>query len=328
MELARSSKWLKVISRSLLGLVVLLILSVASIYVVPNDFHDADNCFKTNDSTFSIMTFNVDACDSLSFLPEKQKKLQEFISRENPSILCLQELSYDNHEKLRPYLDSVYGKCETLSHSNNKKRFLFYSRFPIRNFKNLSSDEKMDTTGFDEKLMKEYRSISKYMPVTSAEFEVAPDRWITLYSGHMRSSAYSTARRSMDKDASWVEGIPLYYRNYKIGKRIRDYEARCIRGYIEQDQKDGRPVIVAGDLNDWIGSNCLDVLMHGDGNGCELTDAWKDKGRGWGFTYFGWHLRLTLDHILYSKDFELQDVVVVDTDLSDHKPLKARFMFK
>lgn len=209
------------------------------------------------------MTFNVDACDSLSFLPEKQKKLQEFISKENPSILCLQELSFRNHDTLRVFLDSVYGKCDTLSRDDNKWRFLFYSRFPIKNFRRLSCDEELDTADFDEKLMKEYETIRKQIPVMSAEFEVAPGRWITLYSGHMRSSAYSTARRSMDKDASWVEGIPLYYRNYKIGKLIRDYEARCIRGYIEQDQKDGRPVIVAGDLNDCVGSNCLDVLMHG-----------------------------------------------------------------
>ena len=319
-----------VIGRSFFLLALLLALAIASVFIVPNDFHDADCCFETNDSIFSIMTFNVDACDSLRFLPEKQRRLQELISRENPSILCLQELPFRNHEKLRPYLDSVYGKCETLSYADNKWRFQFYSRFPIRNFRKLSSDNILDTTGFDEKLMKEYRTIRKQMPVMSAEFEVAPNRWITLYSGHMRSSAYSTARRSMDEDASWIEGVPLYYRNYDNGKRIRDYEARCIRRYVEVDLKKDMPVIVAGDLNDWCGSDCLNMLMFGtDGaEGPELTDAWNDKGRGWGFTYFGWHLRLTLDHILYSKDFELLDVKVVDTDLSDHKPLMAIFKVK
>lgn len=313
----------------IIGLFVLLFAFViSSIYVLPNDWHDADCWFETNDSTFSIMTFNLDAGDSLHFLSDKQERLIALIEKEKPSILCLQELSFDNHDKLKPFLEKTYGKCDSLSYADGKWRFLFYSRFSIRNFKRLSCDEDMNTTGFDGKLISEYEMRKKQMPIMSAEFEVVSGRWITLYSGYMRSSAYSTARRSMEKDVSWIEGIPLYYRNYRNGKRIRDYEARCVRSYIEQTMSEGNPVIVAGDLNDWCGSDCLDMLMYGDDDGCELTDAWNEKGRGWGFTYSGWHMRLTLDHILYSKDFELLDVKVVDTDISDHRPLMGLFRLK
>lgn len=55
-----------------------------------------------------------------------------------------------------------------------------------------------------------------------------------------------------------------------------------------------------------------------------LRPEWEG-GTGLGWTYFGWHLRLRLDHILYSEDFNLQEVKVIDSDLSDHKPLLARF---
>lgn len=54
----------------------------------------------------------------------------------------------------------------------------------------------------------------------------------------------------------------------------------------------------------------------------KLKDAWWEGGNG-----FGWHLRLRLDHILYSDKLELVDVKVIDTDIdiSDHKPLMASF---
>ena len=168
----------------------------------------------------------------------------------------------------------------------------------------------------------------KQMGVMSAEFEVEPGKWVKLFSGHLRSSAYSTARRSMDKDASWISGLKLYWRNYKVGKRIRDYEAENVRKFVDDARTSTSsatkmPVIVAGDLNDWCGSDCLNTLMDKD-----LKDAWSEGGNGFGWTYFGWHLRLRLDHILYSDELELVDVKVIDSGLSDHKPLVARFKVK
>ena len=41
--------------------------------------------------------------------------------------------------------------------------------------------------------------------------------------------------------------------------------------------------------------------------------------------YVGWNLRLRLDHILYPKDFELCNVYIVDSDVSDHRALIADF---
>lgn len=201
----------------------------------------------------------------------------------------------------------------------------------------------IDTSDFTEEEKAVVELFQKQMNVMSAEFEVEPGRWVTVFSGHLRSSAYSTTRRSMNKGASWFEGISLYKRNYDVGKRIRDYEAQNVRRFVDeactateldpstgsgqaklinQSSSTRMPVIVAGDLNDWCGSDCLNTLM-----GNDLKDAWWKGGNGFGWTYFGWHLRLRLDHILYSNELEMVDVKVVDTDISDHKPLMARFRF-
>lgn len=48
----------------------------------------------------------------------------------------------------------------------------------------------------------------------------------------------------------------------------------------------------------------------------------------WASLNYGWHFRLRLDHLLYSDDFELIDVKVVDNYLSDHRPLIVTFRLK
>ena len=274
--------------------------------------------------SFSLMTFNVDAYDTLDFNMEFKEKLIKEVSRQHPDVLFFQELSVKNFNRLESRLDSIYGMSDSVKEDNIFGRYGFYSHFPIRNLIRYHCEGTIDTSDFDSLELKEYDMMRKSMSVMSAEFEVQPSKWITIFSGHLRSSAYSTARRSMSKDSHWWEGIPLYYRNYKVGKRIRDYQARNVRRFIDEARAEGKTVVLAGDLNDWCGSTTLNTLM-GEGENA-LKDAWWEGGNGFGFTYHGWHLRLRLDHILYSDGLELQDVKVIDSDLSDHRPLKASFI--
>lgn len=275
-------------------------------------------------NAFTIMSFNVNATDSVLFNREIQLQLFNLLEREKPDFICFQELSFENLKKIKPQLDSIYGPCEEMDGRDIEvHRGKFYSHFTMRNFKRYHCEGTIDTSDFDSLELKEYDQMRKQMEVMSAEFEVQPSKWVTLFSGHLRSSAYSTARRSMSKDSHWWEGISLYYRNYKVGKRIRDYQARNVRRFIDDARAEGKTVIVAGDLNDWCGSTTLNTLM-GEGENA-LKDAWWEGGNGFGFTYQGWHLRLRLDHILYSGGLKLNDVKVIDSDLSDHRPLIANF---
>lgn len=273
---------------------------------------------------FRIMTYNVDANDSVSFNLAFQDSLLAEIKKQRPDIICFQELPLGNLKKIKPQLDSIYGACPELDGKDIEvHRSKFYSSLTMRNFKRYHCEGDIDTLDLDSLELAEYHQMKLQMGVMSAEFEVKPGKWVTLFSGHLRSSAYSTARRSMSKDSHWWEGLPLYYRNYEVGKRIRDYQARNVRRFVDESRAEGKTVIVAGDLNDWCGSDCLNTLMDND-----LKDAWWEGGNGFGWTYIGWHLRLRLDHILYSDELELVDVKVVDSDLSDHRPLMAKFSYK
>lgn len=264
---------------------------------------------------FSILTFNIAAYDTIRFTSSLQTGLLELIDQEKPDIVCFQEMSYEDIQMIKTKLDCIYT-------SNNDMfcKLPFYSHFPQRNLQRYKCTGDFPSYDLTEVEKQEIERKQKQMHVSSTEFEVKTGRWVTVFSGQLRSSAYSTARRSMDKEACWFDGLSLYNRNYKIGKRIRDYEAENVRRYIDKSIAEDKPLIVAGDLNDWCGSDCMNILM-----GDDLKDSWWEGGNGFGWTFFGWHLRLRLDHILYSDELELVDVKVVDSDLSDHKPLMARF---
>lgn len=232
----------------------------------------------------------------------------------NPDVLCLQEFSRESFNLFADCLDSIFGYNDIGGNEKTWNRYVLYSKKPLRSFKHYYCVGDIDTIGFDRINSKEVCDITRQMPLFSAEIEVEPELWVTVFSCHLRSSAYSTARREMDEDASWYEGIPQYYRNYKIGKRIRDCEADNVRRYVEAVQVEGKPVIVAGDFNDWCGSYCMNTI-----EGETLKDTWWEGGNCFGFTYKGWNLRLRLDHMLYSNEFELCSVHVRDSEVSDHR---------
>lgn len=73
----------------------------------------------------------------------------------------------------------------------------------------------------------------------------------------------------MDEYDSWYVGLPLYYENYKIGQKIRNWEADNFRQYIEALEAEDTLVIIACDFNDWSGSYCMNTIRDG-----KYKDAW------------------------------------------------------
>lgn len=266
------------------------------------------------------MTYNVNASIDIKDIDTFRKGLIKEIENQKPDILCLQELSLTNFKKIQTTLDSLFGYTDTMSIKKEPLRYWIYSKKPIKNFKRYKCTTDIDTTGFDLSAKHEVDQIKKQMPLYSSEIEVANGQWITMFACHLRSSAYSTARRSMDKDSYWIEGIPTYIYNYKTGKRIRNYEADNIINYLNSLEFVNNPIVIAGDFNDVNVSYCLETIQKEN-----LKDAWWDGGLGLGMTYDAWHLKLRIDHILYSPHFELLNVKVENTDFSDHYPLVADF---
>lgn len=281
--------------------------------VIPKGREKGDECLR-------VMTYNVNTTSSMKDLNGFKKGLIEEIERQNPDVLCLQELVPVVFKQVQASLDSFFGYSDSMKIKKDPMRYALYSKYPIRNFTRYKSLTEIDTISFDSKTKSEVFQLKIGMPVYSAEIDVGKDKWIRIFSVHLCSSAYSTARRSMDKDALWIDGLPLYYKNYKIGQMIRNWEADNLRMSLEVLEADDTPVIISGDFNDWSGSYSLNTIKNG-----LYKDAWWEGGLGAGVTYDEWHLKLRLDHILYSHHFQLENVYVVKSKLSDHRPLIADF---
>lgn len=277
---------------------------------------------EKEEGCFRVMTWNVNGSVDDEDGTVKKGILEE-IERSEPDILCFQELLPQAFREMQVSLDSIFGYTDSMAIKKEPQRYWIYSKKTIRNFRQYKCTTEIDTIGFDSLQLKEIKELKKLMPVYSADVEVKPDQWITVFACHLRSSAYSTARRSMEKGSSWSDGLSLYLENYKTGKRIRDYEADNLRIYLDSLENIGMPIIIAGDFNDWSGSYCLKAIRNN-----QYKDVWWERGNGFGITYDEWHLKLRLDHILYSQHFSSESVRVKYLDLSDHFLLMSNFKMK
>lgn len=269
--------------------------------------------------SFRVMTYNINAVSENDDFESTKNSIIYSIDKFNPDILCFQEMSSPFFNYIQSSLDSIFGYTDNMSIKKRVSRYLIYSKKNFKNFKGYPCLTEIDSTGLNS-VKEEIVKIKQRLPVVSAEIEVSPYRWIIVFAVHLRSSAYTTARRSMDEDASWFDGLPLYYENYKIGQKIRNWEADNLKLHLDSLEVDDIPIIIAGDFNDWSGSYCLNTIRDG-----KYKDAWWEGGNGLGMTYDGWHLKLRLDHILYSHHFRLENVFVEKSDFSDHRPLVADF---
>jgi endonuclease/exonuclease/phosphatase family metal-dependent hydrolase len=272
------------------------------------------------DCHLRVMTYNVNASLGNEDADEVKEGIIYEVEKQNPDILLLQDLSQKVFNKIQSSLDSLFNYTDSLVIKKEPYRYWIYSKKPIRDFNYYQSFTEFDSTGVRNLSHGEIKLLNKKMPLYSAEIAIESGMWIRVFSCHLRSSAYSTARRSMDKDASWMDGIPLYYENYIIGEKIRNWEADNFRQYLEVLEAEDIPIIIAGDFNDWGGSYCMNTIRDG-----KYKDAWWEGGFGFGITYNGWHLKLRLDHILYSHHFKLENVYVEKSKFSDHRPLVADF---
>lgn len=301
-----------------------LVLTILVVVLINNHYEiftvNVPMVYHVEDEQFRIMTYNINTPFEQEDLSDFEKGLIMEIEKHHPDILCMQEVYSSSFSKIQNSIDSLFSYTDSMEIKKEQNRYWLYSIKPIRNFKYYPCIAEIDTTGLDSVAKYEVKLYKRQLPIYSAEIEVTPNRWITVFSCHLRSSAYSTARRSMDEDASWLDGLPIYYQNFKIGQRLRNWEADNLRLYLEELEVNDTPVILAGDFNDWSGSYCLNTIRNS-----KYKDAWWEGGLGFGITYDEWHLKLRLDHILYSHHFKLENVYVVKTKFSDHRPLIADF---
>lgn len=319
----------KVIIFSALIVLGLLVLRIAGVFAA-NPF--CRNRMEKPEGTLRVVTLNMNALEGDGSVPFDEEAFLSVLMQVEPDVLCLQELSPKLYPQISDVLDSAFRYTEPFGRYN-----VICSRLPLSNPGRYKAYGDVDTTGYSQSDHLALKDVRVSMPVCSADVSCPDGSVITVLGCHLSSCGYSSIRRSMDPDASWFSGLSEYAREYGIARRLRAFEADNLRPAIDSLLHlsgipgsseassaayggDGRRVIIAGDFNDFSRSYSLRRIQ-----GDDLTDAWLAHGNGFGITYDGWHLRLRLDHVLFSPGLDPRNIFVLDTGLSDHRALIADF---
>jgi len=237
-------------------------------------------------SNLTVLTWNVHCADSASV--GRQREIAELIIRQQSDFVLLNEYNQDKCSCLDSILKSHYPYTEEI-HSRARCGDIFYSKYELYNSGNVY------VPGW-----------GNYVNTIQSTICIGSDS-IQIFGVHMASN---NKEDSLGTKGSIIDC-------YRHAQESRCYEAHWIKETIKKYQL---PSIVMGDFNDFSFSAPCDSLKV-----IGMKDSWWEGGFGYGTTFHDGWMRLRIDHIFHSPDLKLCGVEIIDTDLSDHNPVVARF---
>ena len=281
--------------------------------------------------TLRVMEYNI--CGKVEYAEvHKNDSFLTFIKDMDADILFLPEntigvcpvLEEMLHE-LYPY--SLHDFEEFEQKAKNYADFSIYSRYPLSHYKNYVVDKEAVLNG------RPYLDAAQARVLNGdfLAYEVTADiggKPVTLLHLHLRSNTYEWAQ---SESSGHRDELINVYRRLQMGYSFRREESSVVCDSLHDCPN---PLLICGDFNDLSGSYCVRKIQdcrHDNvhpGHRDRLQDAWWNGGQGLGTTYADHHLHLRIDHIFYSREFDLQSVSVPHVTFSDHYPLVADFILQ
>ncbi|MGL4293940.1 MAG: endonuclease/exonuclease/phosphatase family protein [Bacteroidales bacterium] len=289
---------------ALIGVVVLLICWEPVTRYVPYHVYSQ----KTGNPTIKLLTYNTCGLGQNNSMKNGNAVL-DFINREDPDIVCLQEYTF-------------YNRPDGLTEKKIRKKL---SQYPYYHYNAASNSYKSGLAIFSKYPIKRTQAInyeSLYNNSCLYELEVLGKR-VTVINNHLESNQLSKEDKEFYNemirhfDSNKIDEIRTTL-IHKLGKayRIRAVQADTLRQIINRQTN---PVIVCGDFNDTPISYCYQTIR-GD-----LKDAFRESGFGPGITYHENKFWFRIDHILHSDSFRSSNAKVHHVNYSDHYPVSVTF---
>jgi len=214
-----------------------------------------------------------------------------------PSIICLQEASKIVKASFNQALDDFSV------HKLDDRRAMILSKHPI-----------VDRGQVDFG--------STWKSCLWADLKVNEKDTIRVYSIHLESnrlnpSSYDLLIKEEEYESmKAIEGIKDLIVKYPLYAARRGQQADLVKTHIDSSPY---PVIVCGDFNDPPMSYTYRQIKS------NLCDTFLKSGSGIGTTLIGAIPMLRIDYIFASKEIKNTGFTRLDSDLSDHYPIKATF---
>lgn len=256
-------------------------------------------------SDISVLTYNVMMGFGLvehdgSPSEEKIARLKDILSKEpTPDVLCFQEAG---PLTIQPFTElQKYNQIHRLS----PKGAVIYSSLPIIRRGHLDFGSKINSCLWADILVNEKDTIR-------------------IYSTHLESTRLSTSSYELlsERKSSYsapVRGLRDLIMKYPTYAGKRAEQAKLVKDHIKACP---HPVILCGDMNEPPVSYTYRLLKE------DMTDAFVETGFGIGNTWKGKIPMLRIDYIFASEGLSNTSYTCLQSDLSDHFPVKATFTFE
>jgi len=248
---------------------------------------------------------------------ELNRQVTDFLKKEAPDILCVQEYFYDNSGRLGYNTTEQILKALKLP-DNNRTHKLYLP---------LGRSNKYQ---YGLAVFSRYRIVGSGVVETndsSANRSMYVDiRYngdtLRVYNVHLSSMKlgsedYATGNAVLHND---MEGPDFDKKAKKLYHKIADafeqrqHQAKCVRADMDSCT---HPIIVCGDFNDSPASFSYHKIAHG------LRDSFRSSGKGTGTTYAGEVFpAYRIDYILHDRQYnDFGHTVCTDLKTSDHYPV-------
>ncbi|MBO0592427.1 endonuclease/exonuclease/phosphatase family protein [Cellulophaga sp. E16_2] len=239
----------------------------------------------------SVMTFNVRSFNKNMNIKNTAvfEETLEFITTEDPDIICFQEFYYKKQKDFKNY---KYMYLEYIKNPG-KVKLGFYSKYPIINKGLINFPESPNNAAFVDIVVK--------------------NDTVRVYNLHLES-----LRVIPDKDIIAQEESKKLYRRLTNSFKKQQQQAQIIK---EHKDKSPYRAIICGDFNGTQYSNVYKTIR-GD-----MQDTFQEKGSGYGRTYNFRYYPVRIDFILVEDSFNVLSHKNYNVKLSDHFPVMTSFNF-
>jgi endonuclease/exonuclease/phosphatase family metal-dependent hydrolase len=272
------------------------------------------NELKQNDSSFTLMSYNVRLLDLYNWSGDKstRKKMLDFIKEKKSSVLCLQEFYSGNDsvgiDNIKAISDSCnypyYAECAINENKRGKWGSIIFSKLPI--VKSINHD--IDVAG------------SNLLQEVQLKFK---NDTFSIFNVHLKSNKFSSQETDLVANGSsnsWDEKTKQetksIYSKLEKSSINRGLESSLVSRIIKKNKY---PSIVCGDLNE-IASSYVYFKIRGN-----KKDAFLEKGLGFGATYNKFIPLLRIDYLFHDEKINLLGFEKLIVPYSDHYPLFANF---
>ncbi len=217
------------------------------------------------------------------------------MKKQKVDICCMQE--YNDHCGDKKNSDSYkeYFPYMAVGESD----MVIYSRYPIKNFKNLNFEMTNNSA-----MWAEIEISGNIYRVYNAHLET------TGINGTLHKAAKVQMKTGMEVESNAL--IRAIYGNYTVGMIARAGQANVLAMDMRECEA---PIIVCGDFNDVPYSYVYNTML-GD-----KVDGFTECGSGLMYTFRGGNKKVRIDYIFHEKTLEGVNYYRRDLTYSDHYPV-------